>query len=354
MLEKTLSFKRQRFFMRYILLALIFFSCSKKTDEISDLNFEKDSAFVINGGDNSISIIDTKSFDQKGRYYFKNAGNSFAHHIYISKDFSKLSVAFPEYDFSNGHGGLHGASVKGNVGVLNLLDKSENVFPVSFANHNALFSNNQSEIWTSLVSHSGKIQVFDANTFASIKEIVVGPDPSEVIFAKNGDLALVACGETSFLTVIDTKRKAIIKEIKVDPFPTNVWPGWDESTVFVENSNANSLNIVNLDDFKVTDFIDFDFIPGFSAFNTSTDELWICAPQSDKVYIYRKLHTEWIKKGEILTDVEPHQLAFLNNGKSALIVNQKGNSVQVVDVASKKIIKKIDVGLKPNGIAVWE
>ena len=70
--------------------------------------------------------------------------------------------------------------------------------------------------------------------------------------------------------------------------------------------------------------------------------------------IYQKLHTEWIKKGEILTDVEPHQLAFLKNGKTAFIVNQKGNSVQVVDVASKKIMKKIDVGLKPNGIAICE
>jgi YVTN family beta-propeller protein len=52
--------------------------------------------------------------------------------------------------------------------------------------------------------------------------------------------------------------------------------------------------------------------------------------------------------------VDPHQIGFLKDGKTALIVNQKGNSVQVVDVSSKKIIKKLNVGLKPNGIAIWE
>lgn len=340
--------------MKYILFLFLLVSCSKKNSDISDLSFEKDSAFIINGGDNSISVIDTKSFEEKGRYYFKNAGNSFGHHIYLSKDYSKLSVAFPEYDFSNGHNGLHGASVKGNVGVLDLIDKSEKVFPVAFANHNAVFSNDGKEIWTSLVSHSGKVQVFDAETFVSIKEIAVGPDPTEVIFAKNGELALVACGETSFLTVINAKTKSIVREIKIDPFPTNVWPGWNQSVVFVENSNAKSLNIVNVDDFEVIDFIDFDFVPGFSTFNISTNELWVCAPKSDKVYIYVKIQNEWIKKSEIPTDLDPHQIGFLKDGKTALIVNQKGNSVQVMDASSKKIIKKINVGLKPNGIAIWE
>jgi YVTN family beta-propeller protein len=339
--------------MKYLFLLLCLVSCSKK-DPILPLIFEQGSAFVINGGENSISIIDTESFEEKARYFFKKAGNTFGHHIYFSKDFSKLSIAFPEYDFSNGHGGLHGASVNGNIGILNLSDQTEKIIPLNFANHNAIFSPDQIEIWTSLVSHSGKVQVFDAVNFNSIKEISVGPDPTELIFAKNGNLAVVACGETSFLTVIDAKSKTIIKEIKVDPFPTNVWPGWNQATVFVENSNAKSINIVNLDDFKVIDFIDFEFIPGFTVYNSSSNELWVCAPKANKVYVYQKIQTEWVKKSEILTDNDPHQISFLKDGGTAFIVNQTGNSVQVVDVSSKSIKKKINVGLKPNGIAIWD
>jgi len=339
--------------MKYLFLLFSLVSCTKK-DPFVPLLFEKGSAFIINGGENSISVIDTESFEEKGRYFFKNAGNSFGHHIYFSKDFSKLTLAFPEYDFSNGHGGLHGASVMGNIGILNISDQAEKFIPLTFANHNAIFSPDQKEIWTSLVSHSGKVQVFDAENFTSLKEIAVGPDPTEIIFAKNGDLAVVASGETSFLTVIDTKSKEIIKEIKVDPFPTNVWPGWNQSTVLVENSNVKSLNIVNLDNLKAIDLIDFDFIPGFAIYNSSTNEMWVCAPKANKVCVYQKNQTEWLKKSEILTDIEPHQIGFLKDGKTAFIVNQKGNSVQVVDVVSKAVKKKINVGLKPNGIAIWE
>jgi YVTN family beta-propeller protein len=341
--------------MKYIFVVVIFAlsSCSKNDIESSDF-FEKGSAFIVNGGENSISVIDLQSFEEKNRFYYKAAGNTFAHHIYFSKDFTKLSVAFPEYDFSNGHSGLHVNNPRGFVGILNLKDQAEKYIPLTFANHNAVFSNDLTEIWTGLVSHSGKIQVFDAESLVSKKEIAVGPDPSEVIFAKNGEFAVVAAGESSFLTVIDTKKKEVIKEIKVDPFPTNVWPGWNPSTVFVENANAKSLNIVDLDNFKVSDFIDFDFVPGFTIFNTISNELWVCAPKIDKIMVFQKIQNEWIKKNEILTDTEPHQIGFLKDGKRAFLVNQKGNSVQIIDVTSKKVINKINVGLKPNGIAIWE
>jgi YVTN family beta-propeller protein len=341
--------------MKYIFISIIFIlsSCSKKDPESSAL-FEKGSIFIINGGENSISVIDLQTLEEKNRFFFKSAGNTFAHHIYMAKDFSKISVAFPEYDFSGGHSGLHGNNPKGFVGILNLKDQSEKHIPLAFANHNAVFSNDLTEIWTALVSHSGKIQVFDAESFTSKKEISVGPDPTELIFAKNGELALIAAGETSFLTVIDTKKKEVVKEIKVDPFPTNVWPGWNQSTVFVENANAKSLNIVDLANFKVSDFIDFDFVPGFTISNTTSNELWVCAPKINKVIVFQKSQNKWLKKIEIRTDIEPHQVAFLKDDKTAFVVNQKGNSVQVVDMASKKILKKINVGLKPNGIAIWE
>jgi YVTN family beta-propeller protein len=342
--------------MRYSVGFLFIFllSCGPKSTDITPVSFEKNSAYIINGGDNSISIIDTKSFAEKGRYYFKTSGNFFAHHIYFSDDYSKLAIAFPEYDFSNGHGGLHGASVKGKVGILNLKDQSQQIFDIPFANHNAVFSTDKKEIWTGLVSHSGKIQVYDIANYALIKEISVGSDPSELILAKDGELALVACGETSFLTVIDTKTKAIVKEIKIDPFPTNVWPGWDMSTIFVENANAKSLNIIDLDKMKVIDFLDFDFVPGFMAFNTFTNELWVCAPKANKVIIYQKDSLKWNKKSEIMTDNDPHQLAFLKDGKTVLVVNQKSNSLHVIDAQTKKILKSLNVGIKPNGIAIWE
>jgi DNA-binding beta-propeller fold protein YncE len=356
-LEKTLFSKGQRFFMRLFLvfsISLSFFSCKKSVVDAT-VSINQGTALVINGGENSISLIDIKTLADKGKIYLKNPGNTFAHHIYFTKDFSKISIALPEFDFSNSHDLLHNTKVLGHIMVLKTSDVSvSSKFPVSFANHNAIFSIDNKEIWTSLVSHSGKIQVFDANSQELIKEIPVGPDPSEVIFAKNGELALVACGETSFLTIIDTKSKSIIKELKIDPFPTNVWPGWADDIVFVENSNNKSLNIIDLNKFKVVDFIDFSFKPGFSIFNKSSNELWICSKGQNQVFVYEKKEGSWRLKNTILTENDPHQIAFINSNTQAIVINQLSNSAQVFDVVSKKEIKKLNTGLKPNGIAVWE
>ena len=356
-LEKTLFSKGQRFFMRLFLvfsISLSFFSCRKSVIDAT-VSINQGTALVINGGENSISLIDIKTLADKGKIYLKNPGNTFAHHIYFAKDFSKISIALPEFDFSNSHDLLHITKVLGHIMVLKTSDVSvSSKFPVSFANHNAIFSIDNKEIWTSLVSHSGKIQVFDANSQELIKEIPVGPDPSEVIFAKNGELALVACGETSFLTVIDTKSKSIIKELKIDPFPTNVWPGWADDIVFVENSNKKSLNIADLTQMKVIDYIDFSFSPGFSIFNKVTNELWICGKGANLVHVFEKKDGVWKEKSTIKTEDDPHQIAFINNSKKAIVVNQKSNSAQIFDTESKTELKKINTGLKPNGIAVWE
>lgn len=342
--------------MKYsaLLLFLFIFSC-KKNDVEQPVFFTKGSALILNGAENSISVIDTKDFNEKSRFFIENQGNTFAHHIYFSADKSKLSVALPEYDFSNGHNALHGANVLGNIAVIDVKsNKTEGIFPVSFANHNAIFSLDGKEIWTSLVSHSGKIAIYNAENYKLIKEISVGPDPTEVIFAKNGQLALVACGETSFLTVIDTQTKEVIKEIKIDPFPTNVWPGWAQNIVFVENGNQKTINIIDLDSFKVIDYLDLDFVPGFTLYNSMTNELWICAPRINKVKVFEKTGDAWKQKTEIETDNEPHQIGFINSLSQAIVINQKGNTAQLIDVKTKKVINKINVGLKPNGIAIWE
>ena len=346
----------RRFFMKYSipLIVLFLFSC-KKNDIDLPVYFTRDSALVLNGGENSISVINTKNFSEKSRFLIENNGKAFAHHIYFSSDRNKLAVALPEYDFSNGHNGLHGSNVLGGIAVIDVkANKTGGIFPVSIANHNAIFSIDGKEIWTSLVSHSGKIAIYNSENYKLIKEIPVGPDPSEVIFASNGTLAFVACGETSFLTVIDTQTKEIIKEIKVDPFPTNVWPGWSQNIVFVENGNQKTINIIDLDSFKVIDYIDFDFVPGFMIFNSLTSELWVCAPGINKLKIFEKTDSVWKLKNEIETDRDPHQIGFINNLTQAIVINQKGNTAQLIDVKTLKVIKKINVGLKPNGIVIWE
>ncbi len=339
--------------MRIIALFFLLVSCGKDHELIP--NFTKNSAFIINGGDNSISVLDLKNFTISEPIFIDNQGSSFSHHIYISKDKTILSIANSGYDFSNGHTGIHSYSGKGKAVILNSSDaKIIKEIEIPFASNNVIITADNKEIWTATYSHSGKVLVYDLKSGVLTNEIPVGADPSEIIFAKEGSLALLAASESSFLTVIGKSEKKILKEIKIDPLPSNVWPGFDENSVFVENSNKKSLNIVDLNKLLVVDFIDFPFIPGHIVFNKPKNEIWVCAKNLNQIAIYTKNKEAWEIKNTISTEEDPHHISFFNNFQTAIVANQKANSVEIIDCTSFKITKKFFTGKKPNGIAIWE
>lgn len=241
---------------------------------------------------------------------------------------------------------MHNQQAGGHVAVFNRdTEQNEHTITVPFANHNAVFSPDGNEIWTGLVSHTGRVMVYNARNGSLIKEITVGADPHEVIFS--GRYVLVTCMESSFLTVIDPATKAVVRDVKVDPFPTNVWPGKNANQVIVENANQKSLNFVDLNLLQVNDHIDLPFSPGFAAFAPDGD-LWICAKGENYLYVYRKNGESWEMKRQIATQNDPHHFIFL--GDNLWLVNQKQNTVEIFKVGSGEKIKGISTGLKPNAI----
>lgn len=327
-------------------LLVILFSCKENDPQTFYLNGP--SVIVVNGGDNSLSVIDPETQEYRGRIFISSPNNTFAHHIGINSDASKFAIALPEYDFSAGHNGLHGQQVKGYVAILNrLTEKVERSIEVPYANHNAVFSPDGTEVWTGLVSHTGKLLVYQTSNGSLVKDINVGSDPHEVLFSEDGKYVLVTGMETSFLSIIDPVKKELIRDVKVDPFPTNVWYGKDANQVIIENSNQNSLNFVDLSLKQGTDYIDLPFTPGFSKF-APNGELWICAKGQNFVYIYEKKDGHWNQKGSIATENDPHALMFLNG--NTWLVNQKQNTVEIFNTTTKEKKKSINVGPKPNAI----
>jgi len=124
--------------------------------------------------------------------------------------------------------------------------------------------------------------------------------------------------------------------------------------VFVENSNRKSLNIIDLNKLLVVDFIDFPFTPGHIVFNKLKNEIWVCAKNLNQIAIYSKNKEAWEIKNTISTEEDPHHISFFNNYQSAIVVNQKANSAQIIDCTNFNITKKLITGSKPNGIAIWE
>ncbi len=332
-------------------------SCkSKKTTEelVPMLETDYPKAYIVNGGSNTISIIDLNELSVKNIIQLTEIGR-FPHHINISSDGKKLAVATPEHDFTLGHAALHNATdKKGGIAVIDTKTGSTLMkIALPNANFNAVFNVDVSEIWSASATHSGEMFIFDATNGVLKTKVALGADPSEVVFSKDGKYVFVALGESSFVYVINSQTKAIVKTIKVDAFPTNVWVGIDDK-IYVENKVAQTINIIDTKTLTVVDYIDMAFMPGQIAYNQTLNELWICQAGENKVAYFERKNNLWSLKGTIITGNDAHAITFSKDMKKAFVVNQKENTVSVIDANTHLKTKDISVGSLPNGIVLKE
>lgn len=341
-----------------IINALLFiFTISCKKNEVTKppteaIDYPK--AYVVNGASNNISIIDLNNLIVTKIIQLTDLGR-YPHHISISPDGTKLAVAIPEFDFALGHAFLHSASK--NLGGIVVIDTKTGSSILKIAvpniNFNAVFSPDGTEIWTATATHTGEMFVFDSISGEQKTKITLGSDPTEVQFSKDGKNAFIALGESSFVYVIDAKTKKIVKTVKVDAYPTNVWAGSD-GNMYVENKVSRTLNIIDVNSMTVKDYVDFSFSPGQMAYNQTLNELWVCQAGNNKISYFERKNNMWIFKNTIETGNDAHAISFSKNEKTAFIVNQKGNSVSVIDVLNHSKTKDITVGNQPNGIVLKE
>src|SRR5262249_24433247 len=102
-----------------------------------------DAVYIVNGGDPSISVGHPAKADLLGTIRLNHA--LYPHHIYLSHDRSRLAVAVPGMDMSEGHP----ADTDGFRGAVMVLDARTGATLASVVldhvNHNVIFSVDDAE-----------------------------------------------------------------------------------------------------------------------------------------------------------------------------------------------------------------
>lgn len=184
------------------------------------------------------------------------------------------------------------------------------------------------------------------------REITVGPDPSEITVCYDGKYAAIACGESSFVTFIDLNTKTKVKDVKVDPYPSNVWIGFG-SKIFVENKIKKSLNLLDIDKLKAVEFIDFDFTPGISVYNPKSKEIWTTSHSSPNLHIYKsESNGKWTKQFTLDLETNVYTFSFYDNYSKALCLSREDSQILIIDTLTRKVIGTFKAGSKPNGLVL--
>jgi YVTN family beta-propeller protein len=310
-----------------------------------------DALWVVNGGSNSISVVNTGTNEVAGTITLKNA--DYPHHISMSGDHGSMLVAVPGMDLSGGHGG-HGGQMMGSdmMGAIMMIDATtgatQRTRRCAASNHNAIYSPDGSEIWTCQATDQGTVLVLDPSTLQIRRTIAVGKTPLEVSFSADGLYAFVTNNGSNDVTVIDVATKNILGTVPVGDGPVGAWPG-SNNVMYVDNEMSKSLTAIDAATRNVLLVYDLGFTPAMAAVGPD-GRLWVTDADNGKVVFYKPDADE--RLGDLTTGPGAHAIAFSGDGSRAYITNQTAGTLSVIDVATSTPITTIAVGSKPNGL-IW-
>lgn len=303
-----------------------------------------DAVYVVNGGDDSISVIDAGANRVSATITVRDG--TFPHHVYMSADRYMLLVALPGMDLSGGH---H-VEAEGMRGAVLLLEAATGrtlaAARLEAMNHNAIFSPDGREVWTSQMTMPGSVLVLDVGTLQTRHRIAVDDMPAEVTFSPDGRYAFVANSMSESVTVIEAATKRIVRTIDVGKGPIGAWPGRD-GVMYVDNEQGRSISAIDSRSLAVVRTYDLGFTPAVVATGPA-GELWVANSDDGNVVFFATATCQ--KLGELATGAGAHGVAFSADGETAYVTNQGAGTVSVIDAASRTVKCTITVGKKPNGV----
>lgn len=329
-------------------------ACSKDMDHDEQeipLNIDYPAAFVVNGQDNSISVI--KLQDKQVTETIKLQDAVAPHHISLSPDKTTLAVAVTSTDLSGGHGGAHGSGSSFKVIIIDAVTGlAEKTIDLPKMPHNAAFNANGTELWIGQSEdNAGTVAVYSTSDWSLKSTIAVGKSPSEVTFSADGSRAFVANTGAATVSVIDPVTKSVAATLPVGEDPVGAWPA-SNGKMYVDNETSHSVSVIDVSSATVAETVILGFKPGYVSFQDKTGELWVSDATNGKAVIYQRSGGAWVKKAEVLTGNDAHAIAFNLDRSLAYVTNQGANTVTILDAATLEKVKELPVGRMPNGLVL--
>jgi len=336
-------------------IASVIVSCKKNEHDdmnhdstVTEKNINYPAAYIVNGGSNTISVIDLATETVKETIELNGA--TFPHHIYLSPDKATMAVAITSTDLSGGHGGHTGGTGGYKVLIIDAVKGTiHHEIALTKLPHNAVYSPDGKELWVSQADMQSSVNVYNTTDYSLIKSIAVGGGLSETTFSTDGSKVFAANTMDSSVSVINPATKMVDKTIAVGGDPVGAWPGMN-GYMYVDNEHDQTISEIKVSNLTVTATINLGFKPGYVAFYHHTDELWVSDATNGKVVYYKMQGGSWTKIGEITTGADAHAIAFNTDGSKAYVTNQSAGTVSVINPTTHQVTKTITVGTKPNGV----
>ncbi len=331
-----------------VLILLLMGSAMNGYAHGAKLKIKQDAVYVVNGGSGSISIIDAQTDSVVATIDLADDGIDWPHHIAQSADGLTLAVGVPGMDFSHGHSHSGMMTMEGKIVLINSkTGKIKQIITTPSMVHNASISADGSEIWTGYMSEN-KVAIYDAENGKRKALITVDATPMDVQFSTKGNEVYVAAQGANMIDVIDAKTRIITRRIPVGKGPIAPWVA-NNGFVYVTSEEEPSFTVIDQSTNIAAPIVALKNHPGSATayFGDAKHTAWVTDEVNGSVHLFENGDHE---VAEIVTGAGAHAITFNGDGTKVYVTNQTANTVSVIDAKSRKVIKTISVGSKPNGI----
>lgn len=335
-----------------LLISIVVTSCRHDKGSL-DTSINYPSAYIVNAGDNSISVINTTTNKVVDKIELPNS--NFPYHIYISPDKKLLAVSVTNHDLSNGFptSNFNSYNSGNKVVVIDAVTKSiiREISLTQLAS-NAIFSPNSNELWIGQADDvQSKMLVYKVADWSLITTVPLGIGLAEITFCSDGDMSFTCTSGDDSVQMYDTFYKGFLMNSKLPAHPTGAWPS-DHHSNFITCDGNNTVYELNADDCQTIDTLALGYKPGHIKYNSSKSEMWLTDVTNGKVHWFKEINSHWTEQGTILVGSNPRWIAFSDDEKIAFVANQNNNSVSIINVSNHAVTSTIAVGISPSSIAV--
>jgi len=236
--------------------------------------------------------------------------------------------------------------------------------PLTAHPNNLSVSKDGKRVYVAIAAAPGAVDVIDTATMTRAKSIPVKGSAHNTYVTPDGKYVLCGSVAGKLLTVIDQKTEEPVWTVAFDagvrPIAFDQKPDGSTNRLFIQLSDFNGFAIVDFDQRKevarvklpevseserVTEGLQGSPSHGIGV-TPDKKTLWVLSKMNSRIYEYSMPDLKLM--GEAPTGHHPDWLTFTPDSKAVYIANAGSNSVTVVDIGSRKVVKEIPVGYVPK------
>lgn len=230
--------------------------------------------------------------------------------------------------------------------------------------NNVSISRDGKRVYVAIAAAPGAVDVVDTATLTRAKTIPVKGAAHNTYVTPDGKYVLCGSVAGKLLTVIDQKTEepawTLAFDAGVRPMAFEQKPDGSTSRLFIQLSDFNGFAVIDFDQRKEVTRVKLPEVPANErvidglqgspshGIGVTPDRktLWVLSKMNSRIYEYSL--PDLTLMGEAPTGHHPDWLTFSPDSRSVYIANAGSDSVSVVDVASRRVVKQIPVGNVPK------